>query len=289
MASMQRPSLAHDNNTCPYCWTHLPIRLCKNGENRNKRYLLNNDLHPGIKPYWHFWSVSESNMLGRSQESSLLPSPPQDRYVHTPSAPPPLLLPSYVQSLPPQTVPTKTHREARCWQPGCSSSRVAVQCKSARCKEHCIILNQGDCPVKKHHPSMMSQRQRRKANVSAPLFRPRNSSPPSDFAAGILDNVTFPAAFSSNSPSTIPSPSPRNSPELDEREAHELDLAMALSLASTPPLSIASTSNPYTSTAVPTPSTLPTVSPSTALPQKRVLATSIVQRVTLPNPALLHN
>ncbi|KAJ7838539.1 hypothetical protein B0H13DRAFT_1911780 [Mycena leptocephala] len=228
MAS-QRPSLAHDNNTCPYCWTHLPIRLCKNGENRNKRYLL---VLSEIKLRFN----SHRTLLFYAK-SSLLPPLPQDRYVHMPSAPPPLLLPSYAQSLPQQTVPTSL-----CRHPGCSSSRVAVQCKSHRCKAHCIILNQGDCPVKKHHPSMMSQRQRRNANISAPLFRPRSPSPPSDFDASMLDNVTFPAAFSSSSPAAIPSPSLRNSPELDEHEAHELELAMALSLASTLPPSTASTS-----------------------------------------------
>ncbi|KAJ7510672.1 hypothetical protein B0H11DRAFT_2269258 [Mycena galericulata] len=297
------PSLTHDNNKCPFCWTHLSIRLCeKIGPNHKKCFLLcvNNDLHPGQKPYWHFWSRHDSDTYQNGRLPSL--HPPQQTQDHSASR---LLSgsssPSLLASLlPASQEPAPRRKEVLCWEKGCKSSRVALKCMSQRCKEHCIVLNNGTCPVTKHHPSEMSNRQRRKAEITRPISRrPRTQDPHwnadfQDMLQDIGDSASFswehgpalqraqidkPArdldqalrSSSSRLVSSPPSPSSalfRPSPELDEREASELRLAMALSLAAT-----ASTGESASTSAAATPS---------AGPQRRVQASSVIQRTTLP-------
>ncbi|KAJ7314804.1 hypothetical protein DFH08DRAFT_972542 [Mycena albidolilacea] len=230
---MHRPSVQSDTNICPYCWTHLPIRLCQKGDNAGRRFLM---------------------------------------------------------------------------------------CKSHRCKEHCIILNNGSCPVKKHHPSFMSQRQRRKANVPAPACPSKSVPPLSAAELSILDGISGSNSFQWDygpalqrthidqpalyldqalrrhlSPTLTPpqlswDPLPA-SPEqdVDAREARELRLAMELSLASTAePSSIAGLSQPSPTArpSQPSASTSTLTSTSTPTSQRRAQAASVATRTTLPKPRI---
>ncbi|KAJ7796097.1 hypothetical protein B0H14DRAFT_2620228 [Mycena olivaceomarginata] len=298
---MHCPSVQSDNNVCPYCWTHLPIRLCQKGDNAGRRFLMT---------YWHFWTHEESTLYGISPAASLSPSFPANP-MHAPlvSAP---AVPSTSAST--AQLLSSTSPSLRCRE--CPSTRVSSQCKSHRCKEHCIILNNGSCPVKKHHPSFMSQRQRRKANVPAPA-RPSKSVPPLSadelsILDGISDSNSFqwdygpalqrahinqPALYLDQalrrhlSPALTPPPLSWDplpaSPEQDVnvREARELQLAMELSLASTAEPSsmaglsqsspMARPSQPLASTSTPTPSS-----------QRRAQAASVATRTTLPKPRI---
>ncbi|KAJ7816198.1 hypothetical protein B0H14DRAFT_3475484 [Mycena olivaceomarginata] len=65
---MHRPSVQSDTNICPYCWTHLPIRLCQKVTMR--------DGDSSCKTYWHFWTHEESALYGISPAASLSPSFP---------------------------------------------------------------------------------------------------------------------------------------------------------------------------------------------------------------------
>ncbi|KAJ7652476.1 hypothetical protein DFH06DRAFT_1331103 [Mycena polygramma] len=328
------PSLQHDNNICPYCFTALDIRLCKNGPNKKKNYLLcsREDLHRKGKPYWHFWTLEESRMYQNGQLQ-----PPPNRHVSSASYDFPAslsaTLPSTSRSiLAPQdlasasynfpaslsaTLPSTSRsvlapqdlassKKTTCCQRGCSSTRVAIACKSQLCKEHCIVLNKGSCPVKKHHPTSMSQRQRRKANVSRP-FPARSPTPDPHWTPsfqGMLQDVAAGAAFAweeapalqhmqmeqpardldralQSSGFDLPSPLARDSPDADEREAMELRHAIALSLASTSTPST-STPSPAASSGSLSSSSAVFPSSSSSAPRRRVQASSVVQRTTLP-------
>ncbi|KAJ6462257.1 hypothetical protein C8R47DRAFT_1327225 [Mycena vitilis] len=315
------PSLHHDNNICPYCFTSLDIRLCKNGPNKKKNYLLcsKDDLHKKGKPYWHFWTLEQSKMYQNGQlqpppnrASSEFPASLSDTLPSTSRsilASPELASASYnfPSSLSPALPSTSRSvlatqdlahsQKTTCCQRGCSSTRVAIACKSQLCKEHCIIQNKGSCPVKKHHPTSMSERQRRKANISRPFPARSPSLDPHwtpNFQA-MLQDVAAGAAFAwekapalqrmqmeqpaqaldralHSSGFDLPSPLERDSPDVDEREAMELRHAIALSLASTP---TPSPESPSSSSAV-----FP--SSSSTAPQRRVQAPSVVPRTTFP-------
>ncbi|KAJ7798500.1 hypothetical protein B0H14DRAFT_3492478 [Mycena olivaceomarginata] len=310
---MHRPSVQSDTNICPYCWTHLPIRLCQKGDNAGRRFLMNNDLHPGSKTYWHFWTHEESTLYGISPAASLSPSFPANP-MHAPLVSASALPPTSASAA---QLLSSTSPSLRCRE--CPSTRVSSQCKSHRCKEHCIILNNGSCPVKKHHPSFMSQRQRRKANIPAPARPPKSVPPLSAAELSILDGISDSNSFQWDygpalqrahidqpalyldqalrrhlSPTLTPPPLSWDplpaSPEqdIDEREARELRLAMELSLTSTAePSSIAGPSHPsIASPSQPSASTSTPMSTSTPTSQRRAQAASVATRTTLPKPRI---
>ncbi|KAJ7272131.1 hypothetical protein C8J57DRAFT_1599135 [Mycena rebaudengoi] len=75
-----------------------------------------------------------------------------------------------------------------CSHPRCKNTRVATDCKSSMCKEHCISRNGGACPVVKHHPRYMSARQRQKAIPTAQ--RSKAAPPFSSSDLAILSQIT---------------------------------------------------------------------------------------------------
>ncbi|KAJ7234419.1 hypothetical protein C8J57DRAFT_1574934 [Mycena rebaudengoi] len=137
-------------------------------ENYNKCYLIcfKSEFHHTRKSWFHFWSLSAS------MSYPLHPGPAPSPAVVTPQAP--------FRALPPPK-PTCSH-------PRCKNTRVATDCKSLMCKEHCISRNGGACPVVKHHPRYMSARQRQKAIPTAQ--RSKAAPPFSSSDLAILSQIT---------------------------------------------------------------------------------------------------
>ncbi|KAF7366954.1 hypothetical protein MSAN_00954100 [Mycena sanguinolenta] len=294
---MAPPSLATDNNTCPWCFARLAIQWCKSGANKRKAYLVceDIDLHPQQEKFWHWWGL-EASLRARALLSST-PSPTlgdnNSAFSFASTSASSFTVPSSSSSSSAVAMTTTRPTSAQCrYVGGCKSSRVAPACKSRCCKQHCIVLNNGSCPVKTHDPATMSERQRRAGNVPPPLperrralFSPapaasRAQSPVNNFTPsflGALDDLAQqqnlewdygPALQQAriDSPGVIPSLSPH---EAADHEDEELQLALALSLASSPRSSASASS----SQVVPPP-------PS----QPRVPASSVARKTTLPKP-----
>ncbi|KAJ7916411.1 hypothetical protein B0H13DRAFT_2323371 [Mycena leptocephala] len=300
------PSLAADNNTCPWCLAGLKIQWCKSGPNKEKAFLVceDIDLHPQRQRFWHWWGVVAS----RQARASLSLSPTlnlANTSFSFPSTAPPASSSAVGM--------TSTQTPAlRCrYVSGCQSTRVAPLCKSRCCKKHCIMLNNGSCPLKTHDPATMSQRQRRDANVPPPLPARRRqtlfspppvASPPKSPVDGFspsflsaLDGIAQQQSFGwdygpvlqqarIDSPSIYLdqalhtgrsplSPSLPSSQDAADREDEELQLALTLSLALSSSTSAStSSSSPSSSQAAPPPS------------QPRVPASSVARKTTLPKP-----
>ncbi|KAJ7917235.1 hypothetical protein B0H13DRAFT_2269600 [Mycena leptocephala] len=304
---MSQPSLAADNNLCPWCFATLRIQWCNKGPNKEKAYLVceDIDLHAQRKPYWHWWGVVASRQARASLSSSpspILANPPsfsfESRSALTTSTP--------STSSAVSTTNTQTS-SVRCrYVGGCQSTRVAPACKSLLCKKHCIILNNGLCPIKTHDPATMSQRQRREANVPPPARRRQLPSPPAASRAessvggfspsflsaldGIAQQQNFgwdygpvlqqaridsPGIYLDQELRMGMPPSPSLSPQdAADHEDEELQLALTLSLAPQSSSSSASTSSSPASAS-------PTMPPPS---QPRVPASSVARRTPLPKP-----
>ncbi|KAJ7837690.1 hypothetical protein B0H13DRAFT_2421472 [Mycena leptocephala] len=149
------PSLAADNNTCPWCLAGLKIQWCKSGPNKEKAFLVceDIDLHPQRQRFWHWWGVVASHQARASLSLSPTLNLANTSFSFPSTAPP---ASSSAVGM------TSTQTPAlRC--------RYVNGCQSTCCKKHCIILNNGSCPLKTHDPATMSQRQRCDANVPPPL------------------------------------------------------------------------------------------------------------------------
>ncbi|KAJ7914500.1 hypothetical protein B0H13DRAFT_2002205 [Mycena leptocephala] len=258
---MSQPSLAADNNTCPWCFATLRIQWCNKGPNKEKAYLVceDIDLHAQRKPFWHWWGVVAS----RQARASLAFT------TSTPST-----------SSAVSTTNTQTS-SVRCrYVGGCQSTRVAPACKSQLCKKHCIILNNGLCPVKTHDPATMSQRQRREANVPPPARRRQLPSPPpaasraessvggfSPSFLSALDGIAQQQSFGWDYGPVLQQararhlPRPRIAPQdAADHEDEELQLALTLSLASQSSSSAATSSSSASTSSSPA-SASPTMPP----------------------------
>ncbi|KAJ7446360.1 hypothetical protein FB451DRAFT_1412387 [Mycena latifolia] len=281
---MQRPSLHHDNNTCPYCYTHLPVRLCSNGSNSRKRFLMchNDLLHPTSKPYWHFWTLEESLMFGQPPPALALPTQsqqhPRAATVATPT--PPSAVTPISPPAPAQPSASAKSSGGTCWERGCKSTRVHPQCMSLRCKTHCIDLNKGACSVKKHSPAFMS-----KHHHHATAFKRRRSTTPAllpDYTASemnILEDIRLMAAALWEIAPVVQracmheNTFPHIPPDVvDDLEARDVELAIQLSLS--PDLQTISAASLPTSTPQASTSWLPTSSSSSTLPSSSASNTS---------------
>ncbi|KAJ7787557.1 hypothetical protein B0H14DRAFT_3505301 [Mycena olivaceomarginata] len=310
---MSQPSLAADNNMCPWCFAALRIQWCNKGPNKEKAYLVceDIDLHAQRKPFWHWWGVVASRQARASLSSSpspILANPPsfsfESRSALTTSTP--------STSSAVSTTNTQTS-SVRCrYVGGCQSTRVAPACKSQLCKKHCIILNNGLCPVKTHDPATMSQRQRREANVPPPARRRQLPSPPAASRAessvggfspsflsaldGIAQQQSFgwdygpvlqqaridsPGIYLDQELRMGMPPSPSLSPQdAADHEDEELQLALTLSLAPQSSSSAATSSSSASTSSSPA-SASPTMPPPS---QPRVPASSVARRTPLPKP-----
>ncbi|KAJ7509551.1 hypothetical protein B0H11DRAFT_1900966 [Mycena galericulata] len=306
---MSQPSLAADNNKCPWCFAALRIQWCNKGPNKEKAYLVceDIDLHPQRRPFWHWWGIVASRQSRASLSSSpspILANPPSFSFD---------LRSAFTASTPSTSSAVGTTNTqtplVRCrYVGGCPSKRVAPACKVQCCKKHCIILKTILCPVKTHDPVTMSQRQRREANVLPPARRRQMFSPPpaasraespvdgfSPSFLSALDRITQQQSFGWDygpvlQQAHIDSPgiyldqalrtgrmplSPSLSPQdAANREDEELQLALTLSLAPQSSSSSASTSSSPAGSS----STMPPPS------QPRVPASSVARRTTLPKP-----
>ncbi|KAJ7872145.1 hypothetical protein B0H14DRAFT_3131648 [Mycena olivaceomarginata] len=311
--AMSQPSLAADNNMCPWCFAALRIQWCNKGPNKEKAYLVceDIDLHAQRKPFWHWWGVVASRQARASLSSSpspILANPPsfsfESRSALTTSTP--------STSSAVSTTNTQTS-SVRCrYVGGCQSTRVAPACKSQLCKKHCIILNNGLCPVKTHDPATMSQRQRREANVPPPARRRQLPSPPAASRAessvggfspsflsaldGIAQQQSFgwdygpvlqqaridsPGIYLDQELRMGMPPSPSLSPQdAADHEDEELQLALTLSLAPQSSSSAATSSSSASTSSSPA-SASPTMPPPS---QPRVPASSVARRTPLPKP-----
>ncbi|KAJ7913589.1 hypothetical protein B0H13DRAFT_2004402 [Mycena leptocephala] len=311
---MSQPSLAADNNLCPWCFATLRIQWCNKGPNKEKAYLVceDIDLHAQRKPYWHWWGVVASRQARASLSSSpspILANPPsfsfESRSALTTSTP--------STSSAVSTTNTQTS-SVRCrYVGGCQSTRVAPACKSLLCKKHCIILNNGLCPVKTHDPATMSQRQRREANVPPPARRRQLPSPPAASRAessvggfspsflsaldGIAQQQNFgwdygpvlqqaridsPGIYLDQELRMGMPPSPSLSPQdAADHEDEELQLALTLSLAPQSSSSAATSSSSASTSSSPA-SASPTMPPPS---QPRVPASSPPRITTQLIPA----
>lgn len=272
------------------------------------------DLHPQRQRFWHWWGVVAS----RQARASLSLSPTLN-LANTSF--------SFPSTVPPASSSavgmTSTQTPAlRCrYVNGCRSTRVAPLCKSSCCKKHCIILNNGSCPLKTHDPATMSQRQRRDANVPPPLPARRRqtlfspppvASPPKSPVDGfspsflsVLDGISQQQSFGwdygpvlqqarIDSPGLYLdqalhtgqsplSPSLASSQDAADREDEELQLALTLSLASSSSVSLTPSSS---ASLAPSSSTSASSSSQAAPPpsQPWVPASSVAHKTTLPKP-----
>ncbi|KAJ7218684.1 hypothetical protein GGX14DRAFT_437621 [Mycena pura] len=151
---MPQPSLAADNNSCPWCLAHLAIQWCKSGPNKEKAFLVCDDIdfHPQRQPYWHWWGVVASRQARAMLSAS--PSPALSSY------------PSF-------SVASSSASTGLLPSSSTSSGAMAVTQGTSYCKQHCIMRNNGSCPVKTHDPATISQRQRRAVNVPPPARQRR--------------------------------------------------------------------------------------------------------------------
>ncbi|KAJ7912075.1 hypothetical protein B0H13DRAFT_2327670 [Mycena leptocephala] len=310
------PSLTTDNNTCPWCLACLKIQWCKSGPNKEKAFLVceDIDLHPQRQRFWHWWGVVASR-----QARAFLSLSPTLNLANTSF--------SFPSTAPPATSSavgmTSTQTPAlRCrYVSGCQSMCVAPLCKSRCCKKHCIMLNNGSCPLKTHDPATMSQCQCHDANVPPPLPAHRRqtlfspppvTSPPKSPVDGFspsflsaLDGIAQQQSFGWDYRPVLQqacidspglyfdqalhtgqsplSPSLSSSQDVADREDEELQLALTLSLA--PSSSVLLTPSSSTSLA-PLSSTSSSSSSQAAPPpsQLQVPASSVARKTTLPKP-----
>ncbi|KAJ7865635.1 hypothetical protein B0H14DRAFT_3442888 [Mycena olivaceomarginata] len=306
---MSQPSLAADNNMCPWCFAALRIQWCNKGPNKEKAYLVAN-LSLSVRTSIftpnesHFGIGGESWRADKHGHLCLHLLPPILANPHSFSFESRSALTTSTPSTSSAVSTTNTQTSSvRCrYVGGCQSTRVAPACKSQLCKKHCIILNNGLCPVKTHDPATMSQRQRREANVPPPARRRQLPSPPAasraessvgGFSPSFLKlwldygpvlqqaRIDSPGIYLDQELRMGMPPSPSLSPQdAADHEDEELQLALTLSLAPQSSSSAATSSSSASTSSSPA-SASPTMPPPS---QPRVPASSVARRTPLPKP-----
>jgi len=243
MSQPRSPTLATDDNQCPHCFQHLPIKYAKSGINAGHNYLVCLSCTP---KWWYFFPKQPlSNTLSLSPRflssynftpDTTLPGSSQplpsmaiatSNHATTDLTPPtPALLATQVPFRPSSMLfqpsstpfqPSSTQSGQRqCAAPLCNKQKVNRDCLRQMCKPHCV--NNGGCVAIGHRWESLTQRQKEKSThvTDTTVYHPTSTAsssidPELEYRATTPPSTQAPAF----TPSLAPTPSfaPSTTPE----------------------------------------------------------------------------